>query len=78
MKIIAFGMAADLVGGRELEFDVPLPVTADELLVALRNYFPRLNELPSLRLAVNETYAEADTPIREGDEVVLIPPVSGG
>jgi len=29
-------------------------------------------------IAVNRTYADGDTPLRDGDEVALIPPVSGG
>ena len=29
-------------------------------------------------IAVNRTYADDDTPLRDGDEVALIPPVSGG
>jgi sulfur-carrier protein len=34
--------------------------------------------LASLRLAVNEEVAPGPTPLREGDSVALLPPVSGG
>jgi len=30
------------------------------------------------RLAVNQSYVTADTPLKNGDEVALIPPVAGG
>jgi molybdopterin synthase catalytic subunit len=35
-------------------------------------------EPPGLLYAVNREYAERDAPLQEGDEVALIPPVSGG
>lgn len=38
-------------------------------------FLPHLEET---MFAVNEEYADNDTVIQEGDEVVLIPPVSGG
>jgi molybdopterin synthase catalytic subunit len=43
--------------------------------------WPRLDlgdEPPGLLYAVNRAYAERDAPLHEGDEVALIPPVSGG
>ena len=36
------------------------------------------NEPPGLLYAVNKTYAETTQPLADGDEVALIPPVSGG
>ena len=33
---------------------------------------------PSVSFAVNKEYADRDTPLEDGDEVALIPPVSGG
>jgi molybdopterin synthase sulfur carrier subunit len=32
----------------------------------------------AVRIAVNHDLADADTPIRPGDEVALFPPVTGG
>ena len=41
--------------------------------------FPRLTSNPStLVVAVNQEYRDHDHPLEEGDEVALIPPVSGG
>ena len=34
--------------------------------------------LERLRVAVNGDFADADTPLRDGDEVAFLPPVSGG
>ena len=36
------------------------------------------NEPPGLLYAINKTYADAESALSEGDEVALIPPVSGG
>src|SRR5688572_25526809 len=36
------------------------------------------DEPPGLLYAVNKEYAERNRPLAEGDEVALIPPVSGG
>jgi MoaE-MoaD fusion protein len=36
------------------------------------------NEPPGLLYAINKTYADAQSALSEGDEVALIPPVSGG
>ena len=35
-------------------------------------------EPPGLMIAVNRAYADRDAPLAEGDEVAIIPPVSGG
>ena len=49
---------------------------------ALRHYesrIPRLKELlPSVAVSVNREYAVQDVALSEGDEVALLPPVSGG
>jgi MoaE-MoaD fusion protein len=46
---------------------------------ALSDRFPDLNPfLPRVAFAVNQNYARGDTPLAEGDELALIPPVSGG
>jgi molybdopterin synthase catalytic subunit len=47
----------------------------------LREVWPALalgDEPPGLLYAVNREYAEAEQPLADGDEVALIPPVSGG
>jgi molybdopterin synthase sulfur carrier subunit len=44
----------------------------------MKERFPALAALRSLAVAVNGQYADAATSIQPGDEVALIPPVSGG
>ncbi|MEA5415324.1 MoaD/ThiS family protein [Synechococcus sp. BA-132 BA5] len=33
---------------------------------------------PSIRVAINQVFATADTPLRPGDEVAFLPPITGG
>jgi molybdopterin synthase sulfur carrier subunit len=41
-------------------------------------YAEALRDLSVIRVAVNQDYVGFDHPIREGDEVALFPPVTGG
>ncbi len=63
----------------EAAVDAPDGCTAGALLPLLAAAHPGLEALfPSLQLAVNQRYAARDAPLRDGDEVALIPPISGG
>jgi molybdopterin converting factor subunit 1 len=74
-----FAVAREVVGRQEVVLDVPEGVTAADLLAQLVVQHPGLRRLaPSFRLAVNHEYAEGGQRLAEGDEVALIPPVSGG
>lgn len=74
-----FGPAADLVGADTLEYALTPPATLGALVELLGAKYPRLQPaLPSMRYAVNEEYADLQTALKDGDEVALIPPVSGG
>ncbi len=53
--------------------------TAGQLMDQLCERYPALTAYRGItRLAVNGRYAEDDTPVADGDEVALIPPVAGG
>ena len=53
--------------------------TVAQLLLAVRQRFPWLAPPEvAIVVAVNQEYAEPDTPLNPGDEICLIPPVSGG
>jgi molybdopterin synthase sulfur carrier subunit len=78
IKILTFGIAREICGGPSFQIELPEPTTAGELQQRLSEQFPRLADLASFLLAVNEEFAETDTRIHAGDEVAIIPPVSGG
>jgi molybdopterin converting factor subunit 1 len=52
--------------------------TAGDLFGALCSDFPALEGAGRIAIAVNEEYTDASHRLAEGDEVALIPPVSGG
>ncbi len=78
ITLLAFGITKDIFGQRQLELEVPDTLEVESLLSHLGQSYPALKELASLRVAVNEEYAQPDHKIQANDEIVLIPPVSGG
>jgi len=79
IRMRLFASAREVVGKQEVIVDVPEGVTAADLLAQLVAQHPDLRRLaPSLKLAVNHEYVEGGRRLAEGDEVALIPPVSGG
>ncbi|MFY0627187.1 MAG: MoaD/ThiS family protein [Reichenbachiella sp.] len=78
IKVIAFGIARDILGGNEITMEIDSNKTVDSALKLIIHKYPEFGKLSSLRMAVNESYVENDYSIKEGDELVLIPPVSGG
>ncbi len=78
IKILAFGITKDITGTKEFHFDVKAGATAADLKAALLDQYPPLLRLNALAIAINGTYATEDVAIQENDEIVLIPPVSGG
>lgn len=80
MEILLFGIAKDIVGSSSYRFNdkEPKPLTVKELKGKMQQAFPELGKLSSLAVAVNSEYAEDHTSVVSGDEIALIPPVSGG
>ena len=77
LKIKAFGITKEIVGGREITVETSVQTVA-ELREELRLKFPALVKLKSLFVAVNHKYSDDAMVLHETDEIALIPPVSGG
>lgn len=79
VTIRLFSIAKDLAGFREKTLQLAAGSRARDVLSLLRDHNPRFTEWEnSIRLAVNQEYVPMDHPLRDGDEVAVIPPVSGG
>ena len=78
IKVLGFGIAKDIFGGRFIEMELGEGSTAAHLKQALDAKYPDLARIRSYMIAVNSEYADKDLLILPGDEVVVIPPVSGG
>jgi molybdopterin converting factor subunit 1 len=76
-KIKSFGIARDILGGKEVTLAVPGNTVAS-LRLHLTQKYPKLEDLRSLFIAVNQKYADDHLELLESDEIALIPPVSGG
>lgn len=78
VKVRFFAATADAAGRRQVEGDWA-GLTPPQLVKVLQEQFPNLVRLaPALAIAVNREYATDEQILQDGDEVALIPPVSGG
>ena len=79
VQILFFANGAEIVGRRSLERSLPAGTTLAALIEDLNNEFPALkNVVEVASFAVNADYSGLDRLLRDGDEVAVIPPVSGG
>ncbi len=79
VRVRLFALQRELAGTRELSFDLPEPASVEAAWEALVARYPVLAPgRPSVRFARNGAYADATDPLVDGDEVAMIPPVSGG
>jgi molybdopterin synthase sulfur carrier subunit len=77
VSILAFGIANEILGTNQLVVDFE-GSTSQDLKNILESQFPRLQQLSSYLIAVNNEYVSDVTEISSNDEIAIIPPVSGG
>ncbi|MFO7260121.1 MAG: molybdopterin converting factor subunit 1 [bacterium] len=79
VRVLLFAQYREFAGTSALEVDLPDGATAGALVAVLRGRGGGLERIPATTaVAVNLEYASSETPLRDGDEVALIPPVAGG
>jgi MoaE-MoaD fusion protein len=79
ITLLAFGILRDHLGSSTGPLDLPAGATVRDLLDRCRALVPA-NFAPwsSIAVAVNQEYVSATHRLADGDEVALLPPVSGG
>jgi molybdopterin synthase catalytic subunit len=81
VRVLFFGAARDAVGRGEVDVLLPGSQTAESAFAEVLARFPALSRFGrSLLFAVNQEYAQAESTleVRNGDELAVFPPVSGG
>lgn len=79
VRLLLFGAAREAAGDDAHELEVRAPATAASVFEDALERFPALRRFGrSLLIAVNEEYAAPDAAVRDGDEIAIFPPVSGG
>ena len=79
MRILFFAQLKDATRCAAVEISASSPLTTGQLWAKLLAEFPALAaHRASVRIARNCEYVGQETTFADGDEVALIPPVSGG
>lgn len=79
IRVRFFAVLRDLAGVAEMPLDLPDAATIATAVGLLRERLPSLQSyLPRAAFAVNRTIATAAIALHDGDELAILPPVSGG
>lgn len=78
VNMLFFGISSDLIGKNSMSVEVSENISVVDFKSLLQESYPKLSEINSYAIAVNESYATDEEIIKESDVVAIIPPVSGG
>ncbi|MCA1732762.1 MAG: molybdopterin converting factor subunit 1 [Acidobacteria bacterium] len=79
IRLLLFAAVRDIVGTDEMTVELDEGSTPSTLWETLRAKHDRLAAYTTPPMvAINQEYADPASPLRDGDEVAFIPPVSGG
>jgi len=79
VKVLFFGTLKDITGRAQDALELNEGATAGSVFEHYAGRFPPIAALSdSIVIARNHTFAPRSTPVAEGDEIALLPPVSGG
>jgi MoaE-MoaD fusion protein len=79
VRVLFFGMLRDLSGRASDSLSLPPGATLGAVLAHYEERIPQLGSLrASIAMSLNQEYAGSDATLEEGDEIGLMPPVSGG
>jgi len=79
VRVLFFGMLKDLAGRGSESLSLPEDATLNDVLGHFAKQMPGLEALlPSIAMSINQEYAGPESKLSAGDEIALLPPVSGG
>lgn len=78
IRILAFGIAKEIFNASFVNRELEDGITVADFRKQLESEYPGLKKLQSYMIAQNEEYADNTDILKQGDEIAIIPPVSGG
>jgi len=79
VRVLFFGMLKDLAGRESESLNLAEPATLEDVVRHYEERLPGLRGLlPAIALSINQEYAPRHSQLKPGDEIALLPPVSGG
>lgn len=79
VRVLFFASLRERIKHNEMSWELGNGATVENLWTALCREFPQIEAMSrSVTFAVNQEYVDRDHALAEGDEVAVIPPVSGG
>ncbi len=79
VRTLFFGTLKDLAGRGSDLLDLPEQATLRDVFAHYEKLVPGIGELAaSIAISINQEFAGPDAKLKEGDEIALLPPVSGG
>lgn len=79
VKVKLFAILREMAGREETTLEVPDEISCEEVLLRLQTEIPVLGSVFKLCLVtINGRYVDKTMDVAEGDEVAILPPVSGG
>ena len=77
ISVLFFGGTADVIGSRKAKIEIDAGSAVRDVLDRVVSNHPQLSK-GKLLSAVNEEYSDLDVVLKDGDEVAIFTPVSGG
>lgn len=79
VRVLFFGQIKDIMGKAEEEVEVPEGACLGDIFARFARSHPQLGAMRNaIVLARNQAFVGPEETLRDGDEVALLPPVSGG
>jgi molybdopterin converting factor subunit 1 len=79
VRVLYFGVLKDVTGHSRVEMELKDGTSVEDLLARHRGSGAAAGSIwDSIAVAVNQEYARVEDVLKDGDEVALLPPVSGG
>jgi molybdopterin converting factor subunit 1 len=79
VRVLYFGVLRDAFGRGDEVMELAEGASVADLIDACRGRYAGAGDVwGSMAVAVNQEYARAEMVLGDGDEVALLPPVSGG